>query len=90
MYFLIHSELFGGEDQDYRSADQKALPLKSPSCKGWDKFKADHPDQYAYDIELKKQRTESMDVDQRYVGLKVLVTVYCILEGGTKLFCTLL
>ena len=61
------SELFGAEDQDYRPVDPKALPLKSPSCKGWDKFKADHPDQYAYDIELKKQRAEQMDVDQRCV-----------------------
>ena len=66
LYFLLHSELFGGEDQDYRPTDSKGLPLKSPSSKGWDKFKADHPDQYAYDIELKRQRSESMDVDQRY------------------------
>ena len=65
-YFLSHSELFGGEDQDYRPTDAKGLPLKSPSSKGWDKFKADHSEQFAYDIELKRQRSESMDVDQRY------------------------
>ena len=65
-YFVLHSELFGGEDQDYRPTDAKGLPLKSPSSKGWDKFKADHSEQFAYDIELKRQRSESMDVDQRY------------------------
>ncbi|KAL3871728.1 hypothetical protein ACJMK2_039711 [Sinanodonta woodiana] len=67
------SELFGKEDQDYRSgpaphADVEkvvALTLQSPSSKGWDKFKANHPEYYAYDIKLKRQRQEAQDTDQR-------------------------
>ncbi|KAL3880688.1 hypothetical protein ACJMK2_032908 [Sinanodonta woodiana] len=67
------SELFGKEDQDYRSgpaphADVEkvvALTLQSPSSKGWDKFKANHPEDYAYDIKLKQQRQEAQDTDQR-------------------------
>ncbi|KAK3591756.1 hypothetical protein CHS0354_019528 [Potamilus streckersoni] len=67
------SELFGREDQDYRSGPAPhsdiekigSLPLQSPSSKGWDKFKASHPEDYAYDIELKRQRQEAQDTDHR-------------------------
>ncbi|XP_053398989.1 uncharacterized protein LOC123558235 [Mercenaria mercenaria] len=65
------SDLFGGEDEDYRPTVQKQqqqLPLKSPSSKGWDQFKARQPDQYAYDIALKKQREDSL-VENEPVGL---------------------
>lgn len=58
---IYFSDLFGDEDEDYRPVAQKShLPLKSPSSKGWDQFKATHSDQYAYDIELKKQRQDSV------------------------------
>jgi len=55
MTCFVLSDLFGGEDEDYRSVSQ--LPLKSPSSKGWAQFK-EGKDEYAYDRELKKHREE--------------------------------
>ncbi|KAL4230869.1 hypothetical protein ACF0H5_011243 [Mactra antiquata] len=64
------SDLFGDEDEDYRPAVQKPqLPLKSPSSKGWDQFKATHSDQYAYDIELKKMRQDSV-TEQKHTRME--------------------
>lgn len=54
---VSHSDLFGVEDEDFRSVQQQ-LPLKSPSSKGWDQYK-EGKDEYAYDRELKKQREDT-------------------------------
>ncbi|XP_052224670.1 uncharacterized protein LOC127840322 isoform X3 [Dreissena polymorpha] len=51
------SDLFGGEDEDFRS---QQLPLKSPSSKSWDQYKADRSDMFAEDITRKKMRRESV------------------------------
>ena len=64
-FYLFYSELFGAEDQDYRPVDPKGLPMKSPSCKGWDKYKADHEEEFSHDIELKRQRSVQMEIDQK-------------------------
>ncbi|XP_052793268.1 uncharacterized protein LOC128227101 [Mya arenaria] len=54
------SDLFGGEDEDFRSVGPKGLPLESPRGKAWDTYKADRCDMFRDDIERKKHRHESV------------------------------
>ena len=93
MSVMLHfSDLFGGEDEDYRPSVQKhqQLPLKSPSSKGWDQFKASQPEHYAYDIELKKQRQDSVIETQQARYLQYCKHTSLFMPASKKRGCIVL
>ena len=61
IYFYFHSDLFGGEDQDYRSGP--AVPVKSPYHSNWAKFRNDNPDDFKYELEHEKSKEDLVASD---------------------------
>ncbi|XP_041358025.1 uncharacterized protein LOC121374946 [Gigantopelta aegis] len=62
------SDLFGGEDVDYRKSSG-LLSMKSPLQSKWNTFKASHPDEYGPEMETLNPKNKTPEIEAPVVDI---------------------